>query len=176
MAGSKFRPPNPVVLGDVVREHLGQHLRGVYSDLIVSDLPSDLVRLIGRLESSIRIPEDRHDPGFVQDLLNCIRPLRAFAISLTHDVDRAEDLVQSTLLKACDRRNRFEQGTCLQAWLFTILKNDFYTEHRKRQREVEDIEGSYAARLISLPDQLSGRELQDLSQALSQLPLSQREI
>jgi RNA polymerase sigma-70 factor, ECF subfamily len=91
-------------------------------------------------------------------------------------VDRAEDLVQSTLLKACDRRNRFEQGTCLQAWLFTILKNDFYTEHRKRQREVEDVEGSYAVRLIALPDQLSGLELQDLSKALSQLPLLQREV
>jgi RNA polymerase sigma-70 factor, ECF subfamily len=58
MAGSTFRPPNPIVLGDVVREHLGQQLRGVYSDLIVSDLPPDLIRLIGRLESSIRIPED----------------------------------------------------------------------------------------------------------------------
>jgi RNA polymerase sigma-70 factor (ECF subfamily) len=91
-------------------------------------------------------------------------------------VDRAEDLVQSTLLKACDRRNRFEHGTCLQAWLFTILKNDFYTEHRKRQREVEDVEGSYAVRLIALPDQLSGLELQDLSKALSQLPLLQREV
>jgi RNA polymerase sigma-70 factor (ECF subfamily) len=40
-------------------------------------------------------------------------------------VDRAEDLVQNTLLKPCDRRNRFEQGTCLEAWLFTILKNEF---------------------------------------------------
>ena len=176
MAGSEFRPPNPIVLGDAVREHLGQQLRGVYSDLIASDLPPDLVRLIGRLESSIRIPKDRHDPGFVQELLQSIRPLRAFAISLTHDVDRAEDLVQSTLLKACDRRNRFEPGTCLQAWLFTILKNDFHTEHRKRQREVEDIEGAYAARLISLPDQLSRLELQDLSEALSKLPAWQREV
>ncbi|WP_457090389.1 sigma-70 family RNA polymerase sigma factor [Microvirga sp. P5_D2] len=176
MAGSKFRPPNPIVLGDVVREHLGQQLRGVYSDLIVSDLPSDLVRLIGRLESSIRIPHDPHDPDFVDELLNSIPSLRAFAISLTHDVDRAEDLVQSTLLKACDRRNRFEPGTCLQAWLFTILKNNSYTEHRKRKREVEDIEGACAARLIVLPDQLSGLELQDLSQALSKLPAWQREV
>ncbi|WP_085985123.1 sigma factor [Microvirga lotononidis] len=61
--------------------------------------------------------------------MNSICHLRAFAISLTHDVNRAEDLLQSTLLKACDRRNRFEPGTCLQAWLFTILKNDFHTEH-----------------------------------------------
>jgi len=176
MAGAEFRPPNPIVLSDTVREHLGQQLRGVYSDLIASDLPQDLARLIGRLESSIRVPKAPHDPDFVQELLNSMRPLRAFAISLTHDVDRAEDLVQSTLLKACDRRNRFEQGTCLQAWLFTILKNDFYTEHRKRKREVEDIEGSYAARLISMPEQLSGLELQDLSKALSQLPPWQREV
>jgi RNA polymerase sigma-70 factor, ECF subfamily len=180
MTSPSFRPPNSIVLGDAVREHLGRQLRGVYSDLIASDLPQDLpqdlARLIGRLGSSIRISHDPHDPGFVDELLNSMRPLRAFAISLTHDVDRAEDLVQSTLLKACDRRNRFEQGTCLQAWLFTILKNDFYTEHRKRKREVEDIEGSYAARLISLPEQLSGLELQDLSKTLSQLPPWQREV
>jgi RNA polymerase sigma-70 factor (ECF subfamily) len=176
MAGPEIRSPNPIVLGDAVREHLGQQLRGAYSDLIVSDLPSDLVRLIGRLESSIRVRTDPLDPGFVQDLLNSIHHLRAFAISLTHDVNRAEDLVQSTLLKACDRRNRFEPGTCLQAWLFTILKNQFYTEHRRRQREVEDSEGAYAARLIALPDQLSGLELQDLSEALSKLPAWQREV
>lgn len=176
MAGAEFRPPNPIVLSDTVREHLGQQLRGVYSDLVVSDLPQDLVKLIGRLESSIRVPKDPHDLDFVQELLNSMRPLRAFAISLTHDVDRAEDLVQSTLLKACDRRNRFKPGTCLQAWLFTILKNDFYTEHRKRKREVEDVEGAYAARLISLPEQLSGLGVQDMSKALSQLPPWQREV
>jgi RNA polymerase sigma-70 factor, ECF subfamily len=176
MAGAKFRPPNPIVLGDAVREHLGQELRGVYSNLIASDLPPALVKLIGRLESSIRVRTDPLEPRFVQELLQSTRHLRAFAISLTHDVDHAEDLVQSTLLKACDRRNRFEPGTCLQAWLFTILKNEFYTEHRKRQREVEDSEGAYAARLISLPDQQSGLELQDLSEALSQLPVWQREV
>ncbi len=176
MAGSEFRPPNPIVLGDAVRDHLGQQLRGVYSDLIVSDLPPELVKLIGRLESSIRIPKGPHDPDFVEELLQSTRHLRAFAISLTHNVDRAEDLVQSTLLKAFDRRNGFEPGTCLQAWLFTILKNDFHTEHRKRQREVEDVEGAYAAGLIELPDQLSKLELQDLSEALSKLPAWQREV
>src|SRR5215210_4437901 len=93
MAGSEFRPPNPIVLGDVVREHLGQQLRGVYSDLVASDLPPDLVRLIGHLESSIRIPKGPRDPGFVEELLQSTRHLRAFAISLTHDMDRAEDLV-----------------------------------------------------------------------------------
>ncbi len=151
-------------------------MRGAYSDLIASDLPPDLFKLIRRLEDSLQASEERHDSGFVDQLLTSTRPLRAFAISLTHDVDRAEDLVQSTLLKACDRRNRFEPGTCLQAWLFTILKNDFHTEHRKRSREVEDADGAYAARLIQLPDQLSELELRDLSEALSQLPERQREV
>ena len=48
--------------------------------------------------------------------------------------------------------------------------------HRKRRREVEDIEGAHAAGLISLPDQLSKLELQDLSEALSKLPAWQREV
>jgi RNA polymerase sigma-70 factor, ECF subfamily len=176
MAGSNIWPPNPGVLGDAVRQHLGQQLRGIYYDLIASDLPQDLIRLTERLEGALKARRDPADPGFVQELLQCAPHLRAFAISLTHEVERAEDLVQSTLLKACDRRNRFEPGTCLQAWLFTILRNDFHTEHRKRSREVEDADGAYAARLISLPDQLSGPELQDLSEALSQLPEWQRDV
>jgi RNA polymerase sigma-70 factor (ECF subfamily) len=176
MVSNEFRLPDPIVLGDAVRKHLGHALRGFYYDLIACDLPQDLVKLIERWESAIRAHEDPHDELFVKELLQSIRHLRAFAISLTHDVDRAEDLVQGTLLKACDRRNRFEPGTCLQAWLFTILKNDFHTEHRKRRREVEDVEGSYAAREISMPDQISRLELQDLSKALSQLPVWQREV
>jgi RNA polymerase sigma-70 factor (ECF subfamily) len=176
MVGNKVWPPNPVVLGDTVRKHLGSTLRGIYSDLIGSDLPQDLVKLTERLESAVRARRNPPDEGFVQELLECAPQLRAFAISLTHDVNRAEDLVQGTLLKACDRRNCFEPGTCLRAWLFTILKNDFHSEHRKRSREVEDPEGSYAARLISPPDQMSGLELQDLSEALSKLAPWQRQV
>jgi RNA polymerase sigma-70 factor (ECF subfamily) len=151
-------------------------LRGVYSDLLASDLPRDLGKLIGRLDSAIRIRQEPPDLGFVKDLLKATRHLRPFALSLTHDVDRAEDLVQSTLLRAYDKRNRFEPGTCLQAWLFTILKNDFHTEYRKRQREVADSEGAYAASLIALPDQMSRLDLQDLSEALAKLPARQREV
>jgi RNA polymerase sigma-70 factor, ECF subfamily len=176
MVGNKVWPPTPVVLGDTIRKHLGSTLRGIYSDLIGSDLPQDLVKLTERLESAIRARRNPPDEGFVQELLECAPQLRAFAISLTHDVNRAEDLVQGTLLKACDRRNRFEPGTCLRAWLFTILKNDFHSEHRKRSREVEDPAGSYAARLISPPDQMSGLELQDLSEALSKLAPWQRQV
>jgi RNA polymerase sigma-70 factor (ECF subfamily) len=135
-----------------------------------------LAKLIGCLNGAIHVAKDPPDPGFVQEFLKSTRALRAFAISLTHDVDRAEDLAQSTLLKAGDRRNRVAPVTGFQAWLFMILQNDFHTEHRKRRWEVEDSEGAYAARLISLPDQQFRLELQDLSEALSKLPAWQREL
>ena len=59
-------------------------------------------------------------------------------------VDRADDLVQDTLLRALSNIHRFEPGTNLNAWLFTILRNLFHSEYRKRRREVEDPDGSYA--------------------------------
>jgi RNA polymerase sigma-70 factor (ECF subfamily) len=115
MAGFTFRLHTPIVLGDAVREHLGHQLRGVYSDLIASDPPQDLAKLIGCLNGAIHVAKDPPDPGFIQELLKSTRALRAFAISLTHDVDRAEDLAQSTLLKAGDRLNPVAPVTCLQA-------------------------------------------------------------
>jgi predicted DNA-binding protein (UPF0251 family) len=53
--------------------------------------------------------------------------------------------------------------------------NHFYSEHRKRQREVEDVDGFYAASLISVPDQNARLDLQDFQRALMQLPVDQRE-
>jgi len=85
-----------------------------------------------------------NDREFRNDLIAYIPPLRAFAISLTGKVDRADDLVQETLLKAWANRESFEPGTKLKAWLFTILRNEFYTVFRKRKREVEDADGIIA--------------------------------
>ena len=69
-----------------------------------------------------------------QELLRALPHLRAFAISLSGNVDRADDLVQETLLRALANIDRFQPGTCLQAWLFTILRNLFHTEFRRRRR------------------------------------------
>lgn len=71
-----------------------------------------------------------------------LRPnLRAFAISLCGDFNRADDLVQETLLRAYINFDSFAPGTNMTAWLFTILRNHFRSEHRKRKREVEDVAG-----------------------------------
>lgn len=101
--------------------------------------------------------------------------MRAFAISLTGKVDRADDLVQETLLKAWANRASYEPGTKLKAWLFTILRNEFYTVFRKRKREVEDADGMIAANVGVHPGQDSHMDLTDMRQALSRLPVDQRE-
>jgi RNA polymerase sigma-70 factor, ECF subfamily len=164
-----------IVLPDEVREHLGNHLRDIYDDFISTALPRDLTKLVDRLEKAIRARNEPLDPAFVHDLFRSVPHLRAFAISLTRNPDRAEDLVQDTLLRACDKRDSFEPGTSLQAWLFTILRNSFHTEHRKRSREVEDRDGTHAQALVTLPDQMARLELQDLSVALAKLPADQRQ-
>src|SRR5881392_1144030 len=108
-------------------------------------------------------------------MLAAVPSLRAFAISLCGNVDRADDLVQETLLRALANIHSFQPGTNMNAWLFTILRNLFRSEYRKRKREVEDADGSYAESLKSHPDQLGRVEFQEFRAALAQLPDEQRE-
>ena len=113
---------------------------------------------------------------FLRDaLLGAVPSLRAFAISLTNDPIRADDLVQDTLLRALSRMDQFERGTNLNAWLFTILRNLFHTEYRKRRREVEDPDNAHAARLAVRPEQGSRLEFEDFRAALAKLTPDQRE-
>src|SRR5919206_40573 len=115
------------------------------------------------------------EPAIRDALLAAVPSLRAFAISLCGQVDRADDLVQDTLLRALSHIDRFERGTNLNAWLFTILRNLFHSEYRKRRREVEDPDGSYASRLKVQPEQGSRLDFEDFRSALAKLPSDQRE-
>ncbi|MGY2049178.1 sigma-70 family RNA polymerase sigma factor [Methylobacterium sp. JK268] len=108
-------------------------------------------------------------------LLGAIPALRAFAFSLTRDADRSDDLVQETLVRAWTKAHTFQRGTNLTAWLFTILRNLFYSEQRKRRREVEDADGVQAARLAILPEQEAHVEFDAFRLALADLPAPQRE-
>ena len=74
-------------------------------------------------------------------LLALIANLRAFAFSLTGDSDRADDLVQDTLLKAWEHFDSFREGTLLRAWLFTIQRNTFFSECRHRRHVNKDPDG-----------------------------------
>jgi RNA polymerase sigma-70 factor (ECF subfamily) len=108
-------------------------------------------------------------------ILAAIPNLRAFAISLSGNVDRADDLVQETILRALANIDSFQPGTNMPAWLFTILRNLFRSEYRKRRREVEDATGMYAESMKSQPEQGSRLEFEELRAALAQLPDDQRE-
>ncbi|RUM97673.1 RNA polymerase sigma factor [Pseudaminobacter arsenicus] len=114
-------------------------------------------------------------PEFKQDLLGTIPNLRAFAVSLTQNADKADDLVQETLVKAWDKHESFQMGTNLKAWLFTILRNEFYSQMRKRGREVQDSDGIMTERLAVHPSQHGLLDLKDFRGALEQLPEDQRE-
>jgi RNA polymerase sigma-70 factor (ECF subfamily) len=115
------------------------------------------------------------EPDIRETLFKVIPHLRAFAISLTGSLDHADDLVQETLLRALSNLDKFQPGTSLQAWTFTILRNLFHTEYRKRRREVEDPDGIMAGRLASLPEQGGRLDFEDLRIALAKLPSHQRE-
>lgn len=112
---------------------------------------------------------------FTRALMAALPQLRAFAISLTGNADRADDLVQDTVMRAWAHSASFQPGTNLRAWLFTILRNLFTSEYRKRRREVEDANGDYAASLVSPAAQESSLEMQDMQAALAKLPDDQRE-
>lgn len=109
------------------------------------------------------------------ELLSAIPALRAFAISLVRNSDRADDLVQETLLKAWAGRARYQPGTSMPAWLSTILRNAFYSQYRKSGYEVQDVDGNFADALSTPPRQDGHMDLQDLRMALEQIPLEQRE-
>ena len=115
------------------------------------------------------------DPVIRDQVLATVPSLRAFAISLSGNIDRADDLVQETLLRALAHIDSFEPGTNMPAWLFTILRNLFRSEYRKRRREVEDAEGRYADTLKSNPEQTGRVEFQEFRTALDKLPPDQRE-
>ncbi len=115
------------------------------------------------------------DDAVRQQILDSIPSLRAFAISLCGNVDRADDLVQETMVRAIANIDSFQPGTNMPAWLFTILRNHFRSEYRKRRREVEDADGHYADTLKSQPEQQGHIEFGEFREALSQLPTDQRE-
>src|SRR5258707_7960815 len=104
--------------------------------------------------STTRTTKDRSDdasPAVRDAMLAAVPGLRAFAISLSGNVDRADDLVQETLLRAVTNIDSFQPGSRMSAWLITSLRNLFRPEYRKRRREVEDANGRQTARMKPPP-------------------------
>jgi RNA polymerase sigma-70 factor, ECF subfamily len=115
------------------------------------------------------------DAPMRQAMLDAIPHLRAFAISLSGDVTHADDLVQTALMRGLEHLDKFQPGTSMQAWLFTILRNHFYTEIRRRRREVQDPDGVIVSNLATIPEQGARLDYNDMLAALARLSVEQRE-
>jgi RNA polymerase sigma-70 factor (ECF subfamily) len=103
-----------------------------------------------------------------ESLITSIPRLRGFALSLCRNREQAEDLVQGTLLLACANIDSFVSGTSMQAWLFTILRNHFYSECRRQRRFSRAID-SLAETGAGNPETIAGVEYYEVRAALAKL-------
>ncbi|ANT61194.1 MULTISPECIES: RNA polymerase sigma factor [Roseobacteraceae] len=109
------------------------------------------------------------------EIVDHLPALRAFAFSLTRNSALADDMVQDTLVKAWTKINTFEQGTNMRAWLFTILRNTYYSNRRKAGREVSDAEGVFTESLSEKPAHDGRLQMNDFRRAFAKLTDEQRE-
>ena len=121
------------------------------------------------------IQPDGAVPDPRDELVNHISAMRAFAFSLARNDAQADDLVQEALEKAWKNIASFKPGTNMQAWLFTILRNTFYSHHRKHKREVSDPDGIAAERLAEKPAHDGRLQMNEFLAAFATLPAEQRE-
>ena len=119
-------------------------------------------------------PSDQSDPR--DNLVEHLPKLRAFAISLTRNATAADDLVQDTIVKAWTNIDSFQRGTNMSAWLFTILRNTFFSDRRKHRREVPDPDGIHAAGLYTRPDHDGKLAFADFQRAFDKLTPEHREV
>ncbi len=121
-----------------------------------------------------RDPNDRNPSKLRDALIQAIPNLRAFAHSLSGDAQLSNDLVQETLLKAWTHKESFVPDSNLKAWLFTILRNTYFTHYRKSQRE--ELDEDHAAMNASVPaTQLTHLEFDDMQRALMRISADHRE-
>lgn len=112
----------------------------------------------------------KHPSAEFQAALAALLPnMRAFARSLTRSADQADDLVQEALVKAWKNWHQFAPDSNLKAWMFTILRNAYLSERRKRKHEVQDVDGEMAAQIGVKPEQPGHMDLLDFQNAFARL-------
>ena len=113
--------------------------------------------------------------AFRDGIIALIPTLRAYGAMLSGATTEADDLVQNALMRAWRFQEGYVPGTNLKAWLFKILRNEFMTHVRRRRRTIQDVDGTYAARLVSAPDQEWRLAHRELLAGLNALPSDTRE-
>jgi RNA polymerase sigma-70 factor (ECF subfamily) len=109
------------------------------------------------------------------EIVTHVKAMRAFALSLTRDLSSADDLVQDTIVKAWSNIDKFQPGTNMRAWLFTILRNTFYSDRRRAKRVVSDTDGVMTDAIAVKPDHDGHLAMTDFRRAFEELSDEQRE-
>ncbi|MGZ3272607.1 MAG: sigma-70 family RNA polymerase sigma factor [Caulobacteraceae bacterium] len=121
-------------------------------------------------------PDERPlTPDFERDLIVLIPHMRAFARSLCGDPAQADDLAQDAVAKALKARASYQLGSNMKAWLFMIVRNQFYSEKRRSWRGSQLDQDVAERTLHAVDDPGSVLELNDVRMALKMLPDVQRE-
>jgi len=115
------------------------------------------------------------DADLRREIIALLPDLRGFARFLVRDRAMADDVVQDTLVRALGALHQFEPGTNLKAWLFTILRNQFYEQARRRKREVAAMDARFTGEEGASPQQLACAELHELQALIWRLPPLLRE-
>jgi RNA polymerase sigma-70 factor, ECF subfamily len=111
-----------------------------------------------------------------EGVVSCIPHLRAFARSLTSNRDLADDLVHDAIVRALNAASQYTPGTNFKAWIFTILRNLYFNEGRKRLGRFTSIDDLGANEPATLPSQESTMEFCDFRRAFWRLSDDQREV
>lgn len=119
---------------------------------------------------------ERPATGFTDEMTASLPALRRFAHSLCRQRDMADDLVQETMVRAWSSRHTFLPGSKFRPWVFTILRNQFYSTARKRNRLTSWDPEAAERILVQQPEQETGLHLADIEGALQKLPSTQREM
>ena len=123
---------------------------------------------------------DIADADIRRQIAALLPDLRAFARFLVRDRVAADDIVQDSIVRALAAIDQFQPGTNLKAWLFTILRNQFYEQARRRKREVNAMHSRFNAGIVDAagaadPQQHALAEITDLQQLIWRLPPLLRE-
>ena len=112
---------------------------------------------------------------FLDELEACVPALRRYARALTHDIDRADDLVQDCLERAISRRGLFRPRGPLRPWLFTMLTNIHRNAQRAERRRGRALDVAALPEIGTPPPQPGHLALGELARAIDTLPLDQKE-
>ena len=103
--------------------------------------------------------------------------LRRYARALTRSADRADDLVQETLLRAISKCHLWQAGTDIREWLFTIMHNHYVNMVRRAMRDEATIDiDQMSSSLVATTDPTASRQLRELEESLARLSGEQREV